>query len=184
MKKTIVLLVIIQCLILVACFALLSVYQPIDTTTAIQCNIVVTNIDYRRRYNASSLYVYDNSTGYRFSKGALASEYCRVFDISKEIDEGDILTITYIEEYGIFGKTNLVIDAFSEDKEYLSYEQYNSGKLIARIILIIFFGVIELVFLAISIFIIKFVFLVSTAPKRPKCIEYKGEHDEKKKKTL
>ena len=95
-KKTIIQIVIIQILILTCFIVLFSMSQPVDITTATQCKIVVETIDYGRRYNESSLYVYEDSIGYMFSKGALSTEYHSVFDISKKINEGDIITITYI----------------------------------------------------------------------------------------
>ena len=128
--------------------------QPADITTATQCNIVVEAVDYRRRYNESSLYVYDHSIGYKFSKGALSTEYHSILDVSKAINKGDIITITYIEERGIFEKTNLVVDAFSEDKVYLSYHQYNSDKYLVRVIVSVGFAVLELIFIVISFFAI------------------------------
>ena len=156
MKKTIIWIVIIQILILTCFIVILGMSQPADITNATQCKIVVKSVDYRRRYNESSLYVYDDSAGYKFSKGALTAEYPGVSDISKAIEKGDVLTITYIEEKSVFGKTNLVIDAFSEDEVYLSYHQYNSEKQIVRIIVSVFFAVFELVFIAISVFLFFF----------------------------
>ena len=161
MKKTIIWIVIIQILILTCFIVILGMSQPVDITTATQCNIVVENIDYGRRYTESSLYVYDDSTGYRFSKGALTAEHPSVLDISKSIKKGDILTITYIEEKSIFGKTNLVIDAFSEDEVYLSYHQYNSEKQLVRIIVSVCVAVLELIFIAISVFAV----IISTSNK-------------------
>ena len=166
MKKTIILISVIQCFILLSFLAVLYKTEPLDIAAARQCNIVVEKISYRRRYNESSLYVYDNSIGYRFSKGALASEYNSVRDISEALNEGDILTITYIEEQGIFGKTNLVIDAFSENEEYLSYRQYNSEKRLVRNVLTIFFGFFELIFIAIAIFISKLIIPVKNNHKK------------------
>ena len=172
-KKTIIRIVIIQILILTCFIVLLSMSQPVDITTATQCKIVVETIDYGRRYNELSLYVYEDSIGYMFSKGALSTEYHSVFDISKKINEGDIITITYIEERGIFGKTNVVIDAFSEDESYLSYHQYNSGKRIVRILVSVGFAVLELIFIVISVFAI----MIAT-PSNKRC---KKKH---KKRTL
>ena len=65
-----------------------------------------------------------------------------------------MLTITYIEKQSFFGKTNLVIDAFSEEEEYLSYEKFNTEQRVVQILLTIFFSVFELAFIVITIFVI------------------------------
>lgn len=153
MKKTIIRLVFFQCFILLSILTVLYKSAPIDLTTATQCNIVIERISYGRRYNESSLYVYNNSVEYKFSKGALATDYNSVREISEALNEGESLTITYIKDRSIFGETNLVIDAFSEKDEYLSYKQYNSEKHLVRVILIIFFCGIEIVFMTISVFV-------------------------------
>ena len=133
---------------------LLNMSRPVNITTSTQCNIVVKKIDYGRGFNESRLYIYDHSTRYMFSKGAIISEYSGVYEISKQINEGDILTITYIEENTIFGKRNLVVDAFSQENVYLSYQQYNAGKQLVRIWLYVSFAILELTFIAISVFIV------------------------------
>ncbi len=155
MKKVIIRVLIIQILIILSFFLLLNMSRPVNITTSTQCNIVVEEIDYGRGFNESRLYVYDQSIGYMFSKGAIISEYSGVYEISKQINEGDILTITYIEESTLFGKRNLVVDAFSQEGVYLSYHQYNADKQIVRIALYVSFAIFELIFIAISVFIIR-----------------------------
>lgn len=154
MKKTIITLVTIQCFILLSFLCLLYQAKPIDITTATQRSIVIERIRYRRGYNESNLYVYANSSAYLFCKGGLASDYHGIFEISEALHEGDMLTITYIEEQSFFGKTNLVIDAFSEEEEYLSYEKFNTEQRVVQIVLTIFFSVFELAFIVITIFVI------------------------------
>ena len=167
MKKAIIVIVIIQSLILIGFLVLLNKSQPVNITKATQRNIVVETVDYGRKYNESRLYVYENSIEYRFSRGALSNEYDSLFDISKAIHEGDRITITYIEKRGILTKTNLVIDAFSEDEVYLSYRQYNSDKHMTRIILSVCFAFLELVFIAISVFAIMIHFDKKKRKKKP-----------------
>lgn len=154
MKKAIIWLVIIQFLIILSFLVLFNMSRPVNMTVSTQCNIVVEKIDYGRGFLESRLYVYDHSTGYMFSKGAVISEYSGVYEISKQINEGDILTITYIENSTIFGKRNLVVDAFSQEDVYLSYHQYNADKQLVRIALYVIFAILELIFIAISVFIL------------------------------
>jgi hypothetical protein len=133
---------------------LFNISKPVNISTATQSNIVVEKVDYCRGFNEYRLYIYDHSTRYMFSKGAITSEYRGIYEISKEINEGDILTIAYIEEFTMFGKRNLVIDAFSQENVYLSFQQYNADKQLVRIWLYVIFAISELIFITISIFIV------------------------------
>lgn len=154
MKKSIIGITILQLIILAFFLVFWNGTQSVDLSHTKQLNITVRKIDYRRDVHESSLYINDGSNEYKFSKGALSSEYRGVFDLSKELNVGDTLTITYIEESNVFRKYNLIIDAYSNDNIYLSYQKFNVDKQYARIGVSIFFGVVELIFISISTFVI------------------------------
>ncbi len=154
MKKSIVVIAIVQFIVFILFLGLLSGTQSVDLAQTKQLNITVKRIDYRSDFNESNLYIYDGSKEYKFSKGALLAENRGVYDMSKKLNVGDTLTITYIEECNVFGKYNLIIDAYSIDDTYLSYERFNEDKQKARIGVSILFGVFELIFILISVFII------------------------------
>jgi len=164
MKKSIIWIAILQIIVLAFFLVIWNDTQPVDLSQTKQLNITVREIDYRRDFNESNLYIYDGSNAYKFSKGAVLSEYRGVFDVSKELNVGDTLTITYIEDSNVFGKYNLIIDAYSIDNRYLSYQRFNVDKQYARIGVSILFGVVELIFISISTFII--ILNKKTSPSR------------------
>ncbi len=164
MKKNIIRIAILQLIILAFFLVFWNDTQSVDLSQTKQLNITVREIDYRRDFHESDLYIYDDLNEYKFSKGALSSEYRGVYDVSKELNVGDALTITYIEDGNVFGKYNLVIDAYSIDDIYLSYQRFNDNKEYARIGMLILFGVVELVFVMISAFII--ILNKKTAPSK------------------
>ena len=152
MKKKVIGIAILQLIILAFFLVFWNDTQSVDLSQTKNLNITVRKIDYRRDFHEYNLYLYDGSNEYKFSKGALSSEYSSVFDVSKELNDGDTLTIAYIEDSNIFGKYNLIIDAYSIDNIYLSCQRFNVDKQHARIGVAILFGVIELIFIVISAF--------------------------------
>ena len=155
MKKGIIRVATIQLVLLTFFLFVLSETQPIELSQTHQLTMTVEKIDYRRDFNESDLYIYDSSHEYRISKSALSPAYRGVWDLSKELHVGDTLTILYTEDFGIFGKYNLIIDAYSNDEIYLSYQRFNNDKHIVRTIMLIFFCVVELMLIIISSLILK-----------------------------
>ena len=164
MKKSIIWIAILQFIILAFFLVFWNDTQTVDLSQTKQLDITVREIDYRRDFHESNLYIYDGLKEYKFSKGALSSEYRGVFDVSKELNVGDTLTITYIEDNDVFGEYNLIIDAYSSDNRYLSYQRFNVDKQHARIGVSILFGVVELIFILVSAFII--ILSKKTSPSR------------------
>ena len=110
MKKIILVIAIVQLVILAVLLIFWNGTQSVDLSQTKQLNITVKKVDYRNDFHEPNLYIYDGLTEYKFSKGAVSSEYSGVFDVSKEINVGDVLTITYIEDSNVFGKYYLVIE--------------------------------------------------------------------------
>ena len=164
MKKSIIWIAILQIIIFAFFLTFWNGTQSVNLSHTKQLNITARKIDYRRDFSEHNLYINDGSKEYKFSKGAVSSEYRGVFDVSKELNVGDTLTITYIEDSNVFGKYNLIIDAYSIDNRYLSYQRFNVDKQHARIGVSILFGVVELIFISISTFII--IFNKKTSPSR------------------
>ena len=152
MKKIAIGISIVQFIVIILFLFLLCDTQPVDLPQTKQLNITVKRIDYRRDFNEYNLYIYAGSKEYKFSKGALLAEYGGVYDVSNELNVGDTLTIIYIEDCNVLGKYNLIIDACSIDDTYLSYERFNADKHNARIGISILFGIVELIFITISVF--------------------------------
>lgn len=154
MKKSIIGIVVVQLVVFILFFCLLNITQSVDSNQTKKLNIIVERISYRRDFNESNLYVYDGTNEYKFSKGALLSEYRGVYDLSKELNAGDTLTITYVEKNNLFEKNNMIIDAYSSENTYLSHERFNNDKQKARIGIFILFAMLELILIMVSVFMV------------------------------
>ena len=150
MKKTIKRFFIIVCvqLMIISLFSLL-LYESksLNDKHIKQAIIVVDDIEYIRIMNEFRFSVFSNSIQYQFSNDGALSPYYSNRDLYENVDVGDKLNIIYIEKYRLTGKQNLVVDARTEKEIYRSLEYYNTQKNYLRVFIIVFFSVVEMVYL-------------------------------------
>ena len=119
--------------------------KPFEIQNVKQAVLIVDDISYERVISEYKFSFFSNSVKYQFSNKGVFSNYSNS-ELYEKIEIGDRITIKYVEEYGLFGKINWVVDARTETEVYRSIEDYSDQK-IAFIIICVFFYVVELLFL-------------------------------------
>ncbi len=146
--RTVIALVLIQLLIIFTFIHMLICSQLIGVNDTKQIEITVDDIYCVRVPREDWLFVVSDSTKYLF-KSRPTFEERSVNELYESISKGDKLSLKYYEEYNIFWKANLVVDARTETKTYRTIEEYNRGKQGVSVCVFIIFSVIELVFIGI-----------------------------------
>ncbi len=151
----------------IICFALVQVgilllfigmfYQskPIKQEDTRHILITVTDVAYERNFGEYKFYVFSDSDRYEFFETGAFSLYSNK-ELYEMIRTGDRISLIYVEKGGLFGKTNSVVDARTETETYRSLEQVNASFKKANIVIIVFFFIVELLYLAVLALCIAF----------------------------
>ena len=114
-----------------------------------QKTITVENTLYNRGYRTSfDIYLYDPYEHYRFSNvGSISNS-----ELNRIISKGDVLTVTYVEKTTLLGEEIRRIAAAEMDgKPLRTLEEYYRRNEESRKLTVVIFGVIEVLFLAVSV---------------------------------
>lgn len=133
----------IQMLLAFAFIVMLNQSKPIkeDETKTIVVKVEETKYE-RRLVSEYKFAIIADSYEYQFDQRGAFSE-CSNRELNESIKINDVLTIKYYEN--IWGEKK-VVDARTENNVYRSFEHYNSQR--AFVFVIVFFVVLEIVFIA------------------------------------
>lgn len=145
--KTFLFFVFIQLLIVVVFVYLFNISQPININDTNKVNITVDDAYLVTRPRQTTwMVVVADSIEYVFTNSGTLEEYSTT-EIYESISNGDQLSLVYYEmNVVLFGKTNIIVDAHTENTIYRSFDEYNRGRDGTSIYILITFFVIELVF--------------------------------------
>ncbi|MBQ8880514.1 MAG: hypothetical protein IJY69_06725 [Clostridia bacterium] len=124
--------------------------QKINENDTKQIDITVDDM-YKFRVPMAKTYwlvIVSDSSQYLFHSRSTLKEYS-VSELNEAISIGSKLSLMYKEEDGIFGKTNLVVDARDETEIYRTIEEYNRGRQGVSFFVIVIFSIIEVIFVGI-----------------------------------
>lgn len=139
---------IVQLLILFIFANLLINSQQVNEDSVQRADVVVDDVYSIRVPREAWLFVVSDSNKYLITGRPTIKEYS-VNEIENSLNRGDSLSLLYIEDWTVLGKSNVVVDARSGNMIFRTIEEYNRGKENLPIILIVAFTVFELIFLGI-----------------------------------
>lgn len=138
----------VQMLILIAFIRMYNIGQPISIHDTKQTDIIVEDIYPISTRKEQWLVIVANSEKYLFESHSTFDTYS-LEELNKSISKGDKLSLRYYEEYIVFRKTNLIVDARTETETYRTIEDYNSAKQGLPVFVVIVFSIVEIVFVGI-----------------------------------
>lgn len=146
--RSILILGLVQILIIFAFIRMFNIGQPISTRDTKQIDIIVEDVYPISTRREQWLVIIADSEKYLFESHSTFDTYS-LEELNKSISKGDKLSLRYYEEYLVFRKTNLVVDARTETETYRTLEEYNSGKQGVPVFVIVVFSIIEIIFVGI-----------------------------------
>lgn len=146
--RSILILGLVQILIIFAFIRMYNIGQPISIHDTKQTDIIVEDIYPISTRKEQWLVIIFDSEKYLFESHSTFDTYS-LEELNKSISKGDKLSLRYYEEYIVFRKTNLIVDARNETETYRTLEEYNCGKQGIPFFVVILFSIIEIVFVGI-----------------------------------
>ena len=140
--------VLVQLIIAFIFICMLAESQQINVDDIKQIDITIDDVYYFRVPRNNWLFIVSDSSKYLFKNRSTSEEYS-VSELYEAISEGSELSLIYQEKDTIFGKTNLIVDARTKTEVYRTLEEYNRAKQGLPLIVIIFFSIIEVIFVGI-----------------------------------
>lgn len=143
---------VVQLILVIVFFRAYSGAQPVPSDQLHQKTITVENTFYdrgfRHRDGSFHIYLYDPYEHYRFyGSGSISNS-----ELNRIISKGDVLTVTYVEKTTLLGEEiRRVAAAEMDGKPLRTLEEYYQGNEENRKITVVVFGVIEVLFLAVSV---------------------------------
>ena len=137
----------VQILVLLSLLLVFYQTQPIDINSCESQTIRVDEVIYRHG-RSSQCYIVADNIKYKFPGRGATGEYSSL-ELSKKIQKGDKLNIISYEKSSLFGKFKQIVDARDETDVYTNFHSYNKGHQSARLMLIVLFVIIEMLFLCV-----------------------------------
>lgn len=123
--------------------------KPIDERSLKETVIRVDEIDDIHWTSGSRVFVFSDSVKYTFINVGIRGGYSNS-KLPQMIEVGDELHITYFIEEGIFGPTNLVVDAYTENHVLRTIEGYVNDHKGVRVVETVIFVIIEILYFGFS----------------------------------
>ena len=139
-------LALIQVLIVIIFISLLKESSPINPSKLKKTDVYVEKTSYMRYFSEYRFNIFSQSTRYSFANLGAFSKYSNN-ELHKNISVGDYISITYYEKQSFFGKSNMVVDARTEEQTYRTLKEYNENVKGLWVVIVILFVVIELVYI-------------------------------------
>lgn len=152
-KRFLPLVVLIQAVILATFATLWSWNSPKDIDSYPSLEIVVEDKVYEDWWRNNNFYVVYGGERYYFPAYASSDKYSPR-EFYKKIQIGEEIDVKYSTRYTLMGKIRFVLDARNESDVYVDYDADESYRKSQQVPLIIFYSLLELVFLAVIAFIL------------------------------
>lgn len=123
--------------------------QSVPADQLHQKTITVENPLYTRGYGASfDIYLYDPYEHYCFPNvGSISNS-----ELNRIISKGDVLTVTYVEKTTLLGEEiRRIVAAEMDGKPLRTLEEFYQGNEENRKVTVVVFGIIEVLFLTVSV---------------------------------
>ena len=143
--RTMLILGLVQILIMFTFIRMFNIGQPISTHDTKQTDIIVEDIYLISTRKEQWLVIIADSEKYLFESHSIFDTY-PLEELNKSISKGDKLSLRYYEEYNIFGKANMIVDARTATENYRTFEEFNHAKQGVSVFVVIIFSIIEIVF--------------------------------------
>lgn len=143
-----------QLIILVFGFILICSSAPIEADECIQENIIVEDKRFISRIKGGSyIKLYCNEKTYQISILPVGTA---ISDVYEMIDIGDRIEILYSSRFVLFRSVNLIVDVKGSSELNLNIHSVNENLRHSQLIGIIVFVVVEVIYVAFVLFVIKF----------------------------
>ena len=152
LKKWIPITVLLQTMLIIGMIAIIHDSKTVDVNSQalIYETITVKKVEYQSAGKTSIFYLYSDSRQYTYPDNGIFDREFSVPELTKALCVGDVLSIISIEKrlwFGLGKQVYEIVDLRDGETVYRSIEQFNAQRREARIASIIFFSVLETLFL-------------------------------------